>query len=76
MKVYLFIFVAGVTAIFFSYAAGMRVGREKCRTDVVGQASAIQSQIIKIKGDINAETFNRGVADIRRVLHEKYTIAE
>lgn len=76
MKLYVFIFMAGVTAIFFSYVAGMRVGREKCRADMVNQSSAIQSQTIKIIGDVNAETFNRGVGDIRRILREKYTIAE
>ena len=76
MKLYVFIFMAGVTAIFFSYVAGMRVGREKCRTDMVNQSSAIQSQTIKIMGDVNAETFNHGVGDIRRILREKYTIAE
>lgn len=76
MKSFLFMFMAGVTAIFFSYVAGVRVGREKCRADVAGQSSAIQSQTIKIMGDINAETFNRGVGDIRRILREQYTIAE
>lgn len=76
MKVYLCVFMAGVTAIFFSYVAGVRVGREKCRADLVSQSATIQSQTIKIIGDVNAETFNRGVDDIRRVLYEKYTIAE
>lgn len=76
MKTYLFIFMAGVTAIFFSYIAGVRVGREKCRADLVSQSATIQSQTIKLIGDVNAETFNRGVDDIRRVLYEKYSIAE
>ena len=76
MKTYLFLCVAGVGAILFSYVVGMRVGREKCRVEVASQSVAIQSQTIKIMGDVNAETFNRGVGDIRRVLHEKYTIAE
>ena len=76
MKDYLLIFMAVCAAMFFSYVAGMRVGREKCRVDVASQTGAIQSQAIKIMGDVNAETFNRGVGDIRRILHEKYTIAE
>lgn len=76
MKTYLFVFMAGATAIFFSYVAGVRMGREKCRTDVVQNMGAIQSETIKIMGNINAETFNTGVRDIRRVLYEKYTIAE
>lgn len=76
MKSYLFIFMAGATAIFFSYVAGVRMGREKCRADVVSQSANIQSQTIKIMGDVNAESFSRSADDIRRVLREKYTIAE
>lgn len=76
MKTYLFVFMAVCTAMFFSYVMGVRLGREKCRADIVTQSSNLQSQAIKIMGDINAEAFSRGVADIRRILHEKYTIAE
>ncbi|MBR2393141.1 MAG: hypothetical protein IKB05_01480 [Alphaproteobacteria bacterium] len=76
MKTYLFVFMAGVTAIFFSYVAGVRLGRQQCRADVAQQSGYVQSETIKIIGDVNAETFNRGVDDIRHVLHEKYTIAE
>ncbi len=76
MKTYLFIFMAGVTAIFFSYIAGVRLGRQQCRADAAQQSGYVQSETIKIIGDVNAETFNRGVDDIRHVLHEKYTIAE
>ena len=76
MKIYLYVFVAVGTAIFFSYVMGLRVEREKCRADLMVQSANIQSQIIKIMGDVNAEAFNRGADDIRRVLYEKYTIAE
>ena len=76
MKLYLFLFVAGAGAIIFSYIAGVRLGREKCRTDVAAQSVAIQSQVIKIMGDINAETFNTGDGDIRDILRQKWTIAE
>ena len=76
MKLYLFLFVAGAGAITFSYIAGVRLGREKCRVDVVSQSVAVQSQAIKIMGDINAEIFNNGTGDIRDVLRQKWTIAE
>lgn len=76
MKIYLCVFLAVGAAIFFSYVMGVRLGREKCRADLMAQSTTIQSQTIKIIGDVNAETFNRGTNDIRRVLREKYTIAE
>ena len=76
MKTYLFIFVAGVTAIFFSYVAGVWVGNEKCRADTIVQAGVIQSETIKIIRNVNAETFNTATGDVRRFLREKYTIAE
>ena len=76
MKMYLFIFMAGCAAIFFSYVAGVRMGREKCRADTAVDTGLIQSKTIKIIEDVNAETFNRGLGDIRNVLREKYTIAE
>ena len=34
------------------------------------------AELIKIQGVVNAEAVSRGVGDIRRVLREKYTIAE
>ena len=76
MKLYLFLFAAAGVAMFFSYVTGVRMGREKCRGDIATQSGAIQSETIKIMGDVNAESLNRGVDDIRRVLYEKYTIAE
>lgn len=63
-------------AIFFAYAAGVRLGREKCRADIAADAGVLQSKTIEIMGDVNAETFNTGLGDIRNVLREKYTIAE
>ena len=76
MKMYLFIFMAVCTAIFFSYGAGVRVGREKCNALTEHNVASQQSELIKTMETINAETFNTGVRDIRNVLREKYTIAE
>ena len=76
MKTYLFILMAGCVAIFSAYVVGVIVGRERCRADIVQNTGMVQSQTIKIMEGINAETFNTGVGDIRRILYEKYTIAE
>ena len=74
MRIY--ICIALVCAIFFVFLVGKYVGNANCRTETVIKQQNVQSEIIKKIGDVNAETFSRGVGDIRRVLREKYTIAE
>lgn len=74
MKIYLF--VAAVLAALAAYWAGARIGRVKCVADNAHAAHAQQTQIIQTVGEINVETYHRGVDDIRRVLRAKYTIAE
>lgn len=58
------------------YCAGVTVGKEQEKRLCAEYYADNQIQIIKIQEKINAETFNRGVADIRDVLRKKYTIAE
>lgn len=59
-----------------AYVWGEQVANEKCRGRYLGRAWEIQSETQKIQVKVNAESFNRGVDDICRFLHEKYTIAE
>ena len=75
MKKYLMILVAICIAIFLVYWAGVRVGVEKCSSNALLNSARVQSQIIMLKRDVDAETFSRGVGDIRRILRERYTIA-
>ncbi len=74
MKNYLILAV--VVIIAGAYFFGARIGREKC---AVANARTQTNEIINIT-DIQRNTdekvFNTGVRDIRRVLCEKYTIAE
>lgn len=74
MKNYLILAV--VVIIAGAYFFGVRIGRAKC---AVANARAQTNEIINIT-DIQRNTdekvFNTGVRDIRRVLCEKYTIAE
>lgn len=63
-------------AIFLSYFVGGHIANIKCRERV---ANANVAQIIsdtKTIGDINDTVFRTGVGDIRRILHQKYTIGE
>ena len=73
-KIYCLVGVAVAALIF--YLMGERAGRLQCAKNQNEDVVIQQSEIVKLQGDINAETFNRGVADIRRVLREKYTITE
>ena len=76
MRMYLIL--AAVVAVFIAcvYYAGFSNGRHQCQGQVVENNTQMQSEIIKIQGIINAETYRRGVADIRKRLYEKYTITE
>lgn len=76
MKLYLL--VAAVAAVFVIgvYYAGFTSGHQRCQKKITENNTQIQNEIIKIQGVVNAETYRRGVADIRRRLYEKYTITE
>ncbi len=73
-KLYFLLFF--IVVVCGAYIVGGRVALEKCRADSAHNITAQQTEIIKIQGEINAETVARGVGDIRRVLRKKYTIAE
>ena len=76
MRIYLIL--AAIVAVFIAgvYYIGFTNGQHQCQGQVLENNTQMQSEIIKIQGIVNAETYRRGVADIRRCLHEKYTIAE
>lgn len=74
MKKYLIIAVAVIVA--GAYFFGVRIGRMKCNMDSVRAQSSEISDIIDIKRNTDEKVFNTNLGDIRRILHEKYTIAE
>ena len=76
MKLYLL--VAAVAAVFVIgvYYAGFTSGHQRCQKKITENNTQMQNEIIKIQGVVNAETYRRGAADIRRRLYEKYTITE
>lgn len=73
-KLYVLLFVCAV--VCGAYFAGGRAAKERCMAGYGADTVVQQAQIIKIQGDINAEAYNRNTGDIRRVLRERYTIAE
>ena len=72
----LYLLLLFVLLLMLAYMAGMHAGAMRCRIKNLSDISQQQSTIIKIQGKINAETVRRTGDDIRRVLREKYTIAE
>ncbi len=73
-KIYFFIFVLGV--VVMAYYAGKHHGANECKLNVVQNNLHVQSDVISIKEQINDEVVHCATGDIRRILHEKYTIAE
>ena len=73
-KLYFLLFL--IVTLFGAYWCGERVAHEKCKLAVADDAIVQQVELIKIQEAVNADTVRRGVDDIRRILHEKYTIAE
>ena len=65
---------AGVCA--GAYWAGGRVAIAQCDVKISEMRMAHQSMNTEILGVVNEKTFNTGVRDIRRILREKYTIAD
>lgn len=72
----LYLLMAVVIAIFFAYFAGGRVANERCSAQINAGALAQQTELVNLQGGLDVEVLNRGVGDIRRILHKKYTIAE
>lgn len=74
MKIYL---IAAMAAfILFAFAAGTRIGTLRCERNTARTTTTQQTQIIQQQVTTHAETMHTGMRDIRRVLREKYTIAE
>lgn len=63
-------------AIFLSFLMGGYVGNARC---LARAANASVNQIITdniIVGETNETVLHTGVSDVRRILREKYTIAD
>ena len=59
-----------------AYWAGGRAMRYGCEMQSVQGAVQQQSEIFNIQEKVNEEIIRRGADDVRRVLRQKYTIAE
>lgn len=71
-----YIAVAFVTAFFLAYITGVHVGNVRCDAHVADMRAKQIVLDTQISGEINETVIHTGVGDIRRILYEKYTIAE
>jgi uncharacterized protein (UPF0333 family) len=78
MKIYILILLCVLIA--GAYFSGRAIGHARCRAESAVSANAaaaqIQNNLIKIRGETDAETYNNGVADIRMRLRREYTIRD
>lgn len=73
-KIYIFALFCALCTVFYFY--GMNVGKSKC------EIKNVQQQINQVKTNkqqeriINEKVYKTGVGDIRRILHNEYTIKQ
>ena len=76
LRMYLLLAAMAAVLMFCLYYAGFLNGQQKCQKNVAQNNIQMQSEIIKLREVVNAETIHRGTDDIRRRLYEAYTIAD
>ena len=74
----LYVYAAGILAASVATAGviGARAGAAKCHAQHARDAAAAYAQMIKIQGNIHEKVLRTATDDIRRILREKYTIAD
>ena len=73
-KLYVLLFC--LVVMLFVYFAGMHAGYERAIRKISTENTEKQTQIIKIQENVNEDVVNRTTGDIRRILRQKYTIAD
>ena len=76
MKLYLILIVGIFVGLVSVYYIGLRDGKNTCNLRASQNIVQQQIHLIKLQENINAETVGCATGDIRRILREKYTIAE
>ena len=74
MRVYVFMMILAL--VLGAYFAGCAVGRTKSKEKCTETVAVQYVQTVKQIEKINEQTNHTAVRDIRRILHEKYTIAQ
>lgn len=72
----IYIWVVGLMIVVGAYWVGGRIATAKCKQNVAITQNKRLFEMYEIKRCVNEKTFNTRLGDIRRVLHDKYTIAD
>lgn len=73
-KIYFLILIC--TLIFGAYFYGVNITKADCRANFAQQNFVDIQQTQKHKREIHEVVYKTGMADIRSILRDKYTIAE
>ena len=73
---YIYYAVSFGTAIFFAFIVGNYVGKLKCNSRIANMNTVEIISTANMVENVNEKVFHTSLGDIRRVLREKYTIAE
>ena len=74
IKLYVVIAIGAICAVFYFY--GQSVGVSKCKIQNLQEQIKETDKNDKQQKVINEKVYKTGVADIRGILRDKYTIAE
>ena len=73
-KLYLIGLIGALCTTFYFYGVG--IGRYKCEIQNVQHQINTINKVKQQDRVINEKVYKTGVSDIRRILHDKYTISE
>lgn len=73
-KIYLMVLLGAL--VLGAYFYGANIERAKCRIQYLQQEQQFQEKNIKNQRGIHDKVYKTGVADIRGILRDKYTIAD
>lgn len=74
VKLYLMVAIGALVCGAYFY--GVNITRTKCRAESIQNSLIEIQQIQKNKKEIHETVYKTGVADIRCILRDEYTIAE
>lgn len=74
MKIYLIITI--IVIVCGAYIFGGQMAQKQCAINASQNKTAEITQTISNQRISDEKVYHTGVADIRRILHDKYTIAE
>ena len=76
----LYFFVGAVFIVFMYVMCGTVIGNYRCRAHIaqenIDSLKTNQQQLLKEKRIIYETVYKTAADDVRRILHDKYTIAE